>query len=132
MQASVLLAFAVASLLLAAFGVAGVVAYFVAQRTPELAVRMALGAAPRRLVAHVVRNGLGLCLVGVAAGALALAMLAPLRERLAPMLGHVEGGDPLAMLAGAAVLLLAVGALACWLPARRVSRIAPNAALREG
>jgi ABC-type antimicrobial peptide transport system permease subunit len=56
-QTSVLLAFALASLMLAGFGVAGVVAYLVANRTPELAVRMALGAAPGRLVAQVVRSG---------------------------------------------------------------------------
>lgn len=131
-QTSVLFAFGVASLLLAAFGAAGVVAYLVANRTPELAVRMALGAAPARLVAQVVRSGVGLCLTGIALGALALTGLAQLRDRLAPMLGEVEGGDPLAMLAAAAAVLLAVGALACWVPARRVGAIAPNAALRDG
>ena len=128
MQSMVLLGFAGASLLLAAFGVAGVMAWLVSRRTPELAVRMALGAPPRRLLRQVVRSAGMLCVSGVAIGA-------------ALLLAIVHGGLPgtavptedlyLTLLAGA-VLLLAVGWLACWLPARRITKISPNLAMREG
>jgi putative ABC transport system permease protein len=121
----VLVAFAASSLLLAAFGIAGVIAYLVARRAPELAVRMALGASPQRLVQQVVSGGTLLCGLGVALGAI-------------PLLGF--GGswralgvdaEPGAILASAAALMLALGVLACWLPARRVAQLSPNLALRE-
>jgi len=131
-QTSVLMAFALASLALAAFGVAGVVAYLVANRAPELAVRMALGAAPSRLVAFVLRGGLGLCALGIGGGALLLWALGRWRESLAPLFGSVGSEGTGVALALALSLLAAVGALACWLPARRVAAIAPNAALRDG
>jgi putative ABC transport system permease protein len=131
-QTSVLLAFALASLLLAGFGVAGVVAYLVANRTPELAVRMALGAAPGKLVRQVVRSGIVLCVSGVALGSVLLVVLGSVRDRFVPVSGSATATDPLTVLAVAGAVLLAVGALACWLPARRVARIAPNVALRDG
>ena len=70
LQTFVVALFAGAGLLLAAVGVAGVVAYGVAQRTPELAVRAALGASPRRVLRHVLHGGLKLCVAGIAAGVL--------------------------------------------------------------
>lgn len=128
LQAMVLLGFAGASLLLAAFGVAGVMAWLVSRRTPELAVRMALGAPPRRLLRQVVRSAAMLCLVGIALGAGALLTLVQ-----GGLLGGViPSADLYLTLAGGAGLLLAVGWLACWLPARRVTRISPNLAMREG
>jgi putative ABC transport system permease protein len=125
-QTLVLLAFAGSSLLLAAFGVAGVMAYLVARRTPELAVRMALGASPGQLVAHVTGRGGLLCLVGVAAGGLLLIAFSGIWQGLA-----INANLPL-MLGLGAGLLLAVGLIACWLPARRVTRISPSLALRDG
>lgn len=123
-QTLVLLAFAGSSLLLAAFGVAGVMAYLVARRTPELAVRMALGASPRRLVRHVLGRGGALCFAGVALGSLLLLALSGVWGEIA-----VDANLPV-MLALCAALLLTVGMVACWLPARRVTRISPSLALR--
>ncbi|HET9485755.1 MAG TPA: FtsX-like permease family protein, partial [Xanthomonadales bacterium] len=124
-QALVLLAFAGASLLLAAFGVAGVMAYLVTRRAPELAIRMALGASPRALVRHVVGAGAMLCFGGVLLGGALLYASAQSWGALAP------DADVPAMLALGGALLLAVGLLASWIPARRVARISPNLALRE-
>ncbi|HVF34165.1 MAG TPA: FtsX-like permease family protein, partial [Candidatus Saccharimonadia bacterium] len=124
-QSLVLLAFAGASLLLAAFGVAGVMAYLVARRAPELAVRMALGASPRQLVGHVLGRGSALCLAGIVAGSVLLYALTQAWGGLAP-----DASIP-AMVALGGALLLGVGTLASWLPARRVARISPNLALRE-
>ncbi len=125
-QTLVLLAFAGSSLLLAAFGVAGVMAYLIARRTPELAVRMALGASPGQLVAHVVSRGGLLCLAGIGAGSLLLIAFSASWQGLA-----INADLPL-MLALGAGLLLAVGLIACWLPARRVTQISPSLALRDG
>lgn len=127
LQSVVLLGFAAASLLLAAFGVAGVMAWLVSRRTPELAVRMALGAAPRRLLQQVVGSAGLLCVWGIALGVACLLALVsgPLAGTLLP------ADDGWLTLATGASLLLAVGLLACWLPARRVVRISPNLALRE-
>lgn len=124
-QTGVLLAFAGASLLLAAFGIAGVIAYLVARRTPELAVRMALGASPQQLVRQVVLGGAALCGLGVVLGSLPLLGLA---EQWRALGGAAQ---PATMLVPTAALLLAVGAFACWLPARRVARVSPSLALRD-
>ncbi len=124
-QSLVLLAFAASSLLLAAFGVAGVMAYLVARRTPELAVRMALGATPRQLVNHVLGRGGALCVAGVALGAGLLVALSR------PLGAIAARADVPAMLVLGGAVLLAVGLLASWLPARRVARISPNQALRD-
>ena len=89
-------------------------------------LRAALDAGARAVVLGVGGSA------GSDGGAGLLAALAPLRDRLVPSLANAGSGDPVAMVVGAAGVLLAVGALACWVPARRVSRIAPNAALRDG
>ncbi len=126
LQALVVALFAGAGLLLAAIGVAGVVAYGVAQRTPELAVRAALGASPRRVLRHVLDRGLGLCVAGVAIGALlAYALGAGLQD----LLYGVRAEAP-ATYAVTALTLVVVGLLACWLPGRRATRISPSLALR--
>lgn len=124
-QTGVLIGFAGASLLLAAFGIGGVIAYLVARRAPELAVRMALGASPQRLVRHVVGNGALLCALGV------LLAAAPLLGFGGLWRGLGITGDPSSMLALASMTLLAVGAFACWLPARHLVHLSPNRALRE-
>jgi predicted permease len=118
--------FAGLALLLAATGVWAVVAHTVAGRTRELGLRMALGAVPGSVVALVVRQGVGPAVSGVALGA-ALAWAGG--RALQGLLFEVSPTDP-ATIAGAALFLLAVAAVAAWLPGRRASRIDPMAALR--
>lgn len=126
LQTVVVALFAAVSLLLAVVGVAGVVAYTIAQRTPELAVRAALGASPSNVMAHVLRRGLALCGGGVALGLLlAFALGAGLEDLL-----YGVRADALPTYAVTALTLLAAGTLACWLPARRATHISPNLALR--
>ena len=126
LQTVVVALFAGVGLLLAAVGAAGVVAYGVVQRTPELAVRGALGASPGRLLRHVLRRGVVLCGAGVALGLLlAFALGAALQDLL-----YGVRADAPATYAAAALTLLAAGTIACWLPARRATRINPNLALR--
>ena len=112
--------------LLAAVGLFGLMAYTVGQRTSELGVRMALGAPPDRLLRGVVRDGLKIVAIGLVlglAGALAVTRV------LGSLLFDLSATDP-RVFAGAALLLLAVAAFACYLPARRVLRVDPLAALR--
>lgn len=119
-------AFAALALLLACTGVWAVVAYGVARRTPELGVRVALGAEPGQVVGLVVRGGLGLAAVGVAAGALAAWGAS---RALRSFLYDVAPSDPLTFVAAAALLLL-VAVLAAWFPARKATRVDPMTALR--
>jgi putative ABC transport system permease protein len=126
LNAVLLTSFAALALLLAGVGVAGVVGYAVVQRTPELAVRQALGASPRQAMQHVMQGGLRMCILGIVAGTAAAADLGHL---LSGVLFGVEPSDPITFLVtGVALLLIAV--IACWLPARRATRIDPALALR--
>jgi putative ABC transport system permease protein len=126
---TVLLAsFAGLALLLAVVGVAGVVGYAVGQRTRELAVRLALGSSPGQAVRYAMRGGLLICTVGILAG---LGAALALGRALSSVLYGVGADDPLTFLATAAVLF-AAAAFACWLPARRVTRISPCLTLRDG
>ncbi len=118
--------FAGLAVLLAALGLYGVLAYSVGQSRPEFALRMALGAAPHKLLAGVVARGLALTLAGVAAGCAAAAALSRL---LKSFLYGVEPVDPATYAAIAAVLLCSA-ALASYLPARRVMQVDPAEALR--
>lgn len=127
LRTSLLSLFAALALILGSIGVYGVVAYSVARRTPELAIRMALGASPQQMLREAARSGLLLCIAGLAAG-LTCAVL--LSRTLASLLYQVQPGDPATFVATAAGLL-AVAILACWLPARRATRIDPAAALRS-
>jgi predicted permease len=126
LQAALVLGFAGAGLLLAALGIAGVVAYLVAQRTQELAVRMALGASPRRVLRRVMAGGTALCATGVALG---LLLAAGVSRVLQSVVRDAGASVSVSVLASVAVLV-AVGLVATWLPARRVLRISPSAALR--
>ncbi|HVU24392.1 MAG TPA: ADOP family duplicated permease [Opitutus sp.] len=108
-------------LLLAAIGIYAVVAYAVAQRTSEIGVRLALGASQRRIVAQIVTETLRTVGVGVAP-AWVLAVLVMLHMRGVALSGPILLGMP--------ALLLAVAALAAWLPARRAARVDPVVALR--
>jgi predicted permease len=118
--------FAGCALLLAAIGVYGMVSEAVAQRTREIGVRMALGASPRAALALVFRDGAALVGLGIlfgTAGALALTRL------MTKLLFDVRPLDPLSF-AGAAAALAIFAAIACYIPARRATRVDPLVALR--
>jgi putative ABC transport system permease protein len=126
LMAGLLMVFAALALLLAAVGVYGVISYSVAQRTQEMGVRMALGAQPGDLVRLVLRQGMGLVLLGVVlgmGGAWASAHL------LSDWLFGMRPRDPLTFTASAGFLIL-VALAACYLPARRAARLDPMTALR--
>lgn len=122
-----LTAFAILAIVLAAVGLYGVLAVSVAHRAREFGIRMALGASPADIRRLVFRNGLGLTAAGLASG-LAVAPMATLALR--QMLYGVTFLDPLTF-GSVAALVLAVGALACVLPALRAARTDPATALRE-
>ncbi|MGH9715235.1 MAG: ABC transporter permease [Candidatus Acidiferrales bacterium] len=118
--------FAAIALLLAAVGIYGVMAYSVQQRTQEIGIRMTLGASPQNVRAMVVRQGMLLALIGVVLGvAGGLAVTRVMRS----LLFGVKPWDPL-MFAVTAVLLAVVALVACYVPARRASRVNPLVALR--
>jgi ABC-type antimicrobial peptide transport system permease subunit len=120
-------AFAVLATLLAAVGLYGVLAYTVAQRTREIGLRMALGAAPDRVRTMVLMQVAKMTVVGGVVGlAVAGLWLAPAAEKL---LFELKGRDPLVFI-GSAVLLSAIALLAGFVPALRASRVEPMWALR--
>jgi len=125
--AQLLLGFAVLALLMAAIGTYGVLAYVVAERRREIGIRMALGAARASVLSMVLRQGLGLTLVGLVvglAGALAVNRLA------AALFFGVEPADP-ATYAAVSVFICLVGLVACYAPARRATRVDPIVVLRQ-
>ena len=119
--------FALLALALGAVGVAGVVTYSVIRRTPEIAIRMALGATPTRVVQAVTASGFRVCLIGLVAG---LAGASALGRLMARLLYQVRPDDPVTFGCVVAVLL-GTALLSSWLPARRIARIDPIAALRK-
>ena len=124
--ASMFTLFGALALVLAAIGLYSVIAYSVAQRTHELGVRLALGARMHDLVRLVLGEGMRLALAGIAAGGLAAFAAS---RWVAPLLFHVSPHDPW-VYGGVIAVLLAVAALASWLPARRAGRVDPMVALR--
>jgi predicted permease len=118
--------FAALAVSITAAGLGGVIGYSVSQRTQEIGVRMALGAAPRQVLGMVLGQGLRAVLLGVGLGVLGALALARLASGL---LFGVAPTDPLCF-AGSAAVLLAVAAAACLVPARRAVSIDPMIALR--
>jgi predicted permease len=108
---------------LAAIGIYAVVSYAVARRTREIGVRLAFGATSGRVVLQIIRENLGVISVGAGMG-WALALVISVR-------GIAKGSINLPVFLGVPAILLSVATLACWIPARRASRIDPMAALRH-
>ncbi len=125
--ASLVSAFGGIEVILAAIGLYGVTAFSVARRTPEIGVRMALGAQRGAVQWLVLRQSLFMTLLGILAGVPAALLLSRLVETF---LYGVKPND-VPSIAGAVIVMSAVAALAAWIPARRASRIDPMAALRN-
>ncbi|HTQ55389.1 MAG TPA: ADOP family duplicated permease [Bryobacteraceae bacterium] len=115
------------ALVLAAVGMYGVLAYHVTARTREIGIRMALGARPREVVQLVIAQGLRVTIAGIAIGLIISAVAARL---LTTLLQGVSPTDA-ATWSSAVGVWIAVALVACWLPARRATRVAPVVALRE-
>jgi predicted permease len=126
LSAALLSGLGILAALIAAIGIYGVLAFAVAQRTREIGIRMALGAASRQVMRSVLADALALIGAGVAIGFVAALALV---RFISSLLFGVSSTDP-AVYAGTAGILIAVGALASYLPARRASRVDPVVALR--
>ena len=118
---------AAVALLLGTVGLYGAISYVVSQRTREIGVRMALGAARGDVARLVLRQGLAVALAGVAVG---LGAAAGVTRFLRALLFEVSPTDPMTFVAVPAILL-AVAALAAWAPARRAASVDPLVALKE-
>jgi putative ABC transport system permease protein len=126
--AALLGAFAVMALILAAIGIYGVLAFVVAQRTPEIGVRVALGAQRSDVLWLIVRQGLTLAIVGCAIGLVGAAAATRL---LGTLLYEVSTRDPVTF-GGVIVAIVGTALCASWVPARRAVAIDPTEALRRG
>lgn len=114
------------AMVLAAVGIYGLLAFVVGTSSRDIAVRMALGAASTSVVALVLRKGMALAAIGAVVG---IVVAVPSTRVLSALLFGVRASDP-ATIAGVAAVLLAVSLVACWVPARRASRVAPHVALK--
>jgi len=123
---SVLAAFAGAAMILAAIGIYGVMSYGVAQRIPEIGVRMALGAKSTDVLRLVVGRGMALMFAGIVLGLAASLVLSRFLESL---LFEVGAHDPLTFVL-VPIILTVVALVACYVPALRASRVDPIVALR--
>ena len=124
--AGVFAAFGVLALVIASIGLYGVISYEVAQRSHEFGIRMALGAGVERIVALVLRRGVGLAFVGIAAG---IAIARAGASWLAPLLFETSPTD-VTVFAAVGLVLLFVAASACFVPARQAAASDPATALR--
>jgi len=124
--AALLGSFGLLALLISAIGLFGVMSYSVSQRTHEIGIRLALGAQPWNILRLIAGQGLKLTLIGLALG---LAGAFTLTRLISPLLYGVSAVDPATFIL-ISLLLLCVALLACWLPARRATRVDPLIALR--
>jgi putative ABC transport system permease protein len=120
-------AFGGLALLLASIGVYGVLSYMVAERRREIGIRMALGASRANVLTHIMSQGLRLTTTGAAVGLVAAIAL---NRLISSLLFGVTGTD-VTTLSAVVIGITAVGALACWLPGWRASRLDPNIVLRD-
>ncbi|MGH9805569.1 MAG: FtsX-like permease family protein, partial [Candidatus Acidiferrales bacterium] len=118
--------FSLLALSLASVGIYGVISYSVARRTSEIGIRMALGARPATILRMVLREGMAMALVGIVLGGAASLVVTRFLEQF---LFRVDARDPLTF-AGVTLVLVLVALLACYLPARRATRVDPMTALR--
>ncbi|HET9178056.1 MAG TPA: ABC transporter permease [Terriglobia bacterium] len=118
--------FAILGLTLSAVGISGVISYSVIRRTHEIGIRMALGAQKSDVLTMVVGQGLRLALIGVAIG---IAAALAVTRFLSSMLYGVKPTDPLTFVA-VSLILIAVALVACYIPARRATKVEPMVALR--
>jgi len=126
LMAELMGAFAVSALLIAAIGIYGVLSYLVGQRTHEIGIRMALGARPDEVLLLVIRNGMKLVVTGVAIGFLvSLSLPKLIAAGFNDFRFHAAW-----VIALAPVVIIIVGLLACYIPARRAMRVDPMFALR--
>ena len=125
-RAVLIATFAAMALILAGVGLYGLISYTVAQRIPEIGVRLALGATPSQVRGLIVRQGVMLAVGGIVLGIIGALAATRLLEGL---LFSVSATDPVVYSALAAVLLT-IAALACYIPARRAMKIDPLSALR--
>jgi len=125
-SALLMVIFGLVALALASIGLYGMMSYSVAQRTSEIGIRVALGARRRDVLRMVVRQAMGLALLGVVAGLVGALALAQFLKNL---LFGVGAADPLTFVAVAA-MLLSVALLASFVPARRAASVDPMQALR--
>ncbi len=118
--------FAALALTLAVVGLYGILAYTVVQRTHEIGIRLALGAQSGNIIAMVMKQGLSLTLLGLMLGLAGAAVLTRLLERLLHGVSVTDAPTFITI----ALLLLAVALLACWIPARRATKVDPMIALK--
>ena len=123
-------AFAGLALLLASVGSYGLLSNFVQYRIQEIGIRMALGAERSDVFKMVIKRGLRLTLAGIAGGLLGAFIFARALSSFSRLLYGVRATDPLT-LAASALLLIGTALLACYIPARRATMVAPTEALRQ-
>jgi predicted lysophospholipase L1 biosynthesis ABC-type transport system permease subunit len=126
MATTVLVCFALLGLFLASLGIYGVIARIVVRRTPEIGVRVALGAQSSDIVRMILFSGLRMALLGTAIGLVGAIGLGWVLRRL---IANSQPAEPMLFVA-VTLILIAVGLLACWLPARRATKVDPLTALR--
>jgi ABC-type antimicrobial peptide transport system permease subunit len=126
-QMNLVTAFAIVALLLAAVGIYGVVSFTVVQTTPEIGIRMALGAHRKEVLTMIVRRGLAPVAAGLTVGiAGAIVTSRVISNQLYGVMP-----DDLATLTAVTALVLSISVCACWIPARRATKISPLRALRS-
>jgi putative ABC transport system permease protein len=126
MGAALLGLFGLLALVLAGIGIYGVMAYTVSQRTQEIGIRMALGAASPQIIRMVIGQGMMLAIIGLVLGAVTSALLSRLVSRLLFGVSATDAG----VFATVSVILAAVALIACYIPAWRATRVDPLTALR--